>query len=209
MTQPREQVAQQPPGDGDLSGFPNRTLKAGSAWFRQHAADSGPWWFSSSGAGRFDLPAPRGTCYLASSPRAAVLERIGPDLAAHGLVPSSLLDGRVVSRLKLPRPVVVANVDIVAASRYGVTRELPVMTPYAIPQAWAAALARSSFGGIVAGLRFTPGRPVGLALFGKAGERTSWAVDADPRPAAGFARQMGLRVVDPPRADELTVVTPS
>ncbi len=208
MTQPREQVAQQPPSGRDLSSFPRRSLKAGATWFRQHAAGSAPWWFSSNGSGRFDLLAPRGTCYLASSAHAAVQERVGPDLAAHGLVPISLLDGRVVSRLHLPRAVVAANVDAAAASRHGVSRELPVMVPYEIPRLWASALAGARFGGIVSGLRFSPGRPVGLALFGKVGERTSWPVDAGPRSAAAIARQMGLRVVDPPRADELTVITP-
>jgi len=210
VTPPREHVAQQAPrADHDLSRFPRRTLKEGAAWFRQHAAGVGPWWFSSNGAGRFDLPAPRGTCCLASSAHAAVEERVGPDLAAHGLVPSSLLEGRLVSGLKLPHPVVAANVDSAAASRHGITRELAVMVPYEIPQRWAAALAAAGFDGIVAGLRFTPGTPVGLALFGKAGERTSWARDAQPRFAAAVAPQMGLRVVEPPRADELTVVTPS
>lgn len=210
MTQPREHVAQQAPrAGGDLSRFPKRMLKDGVAWFRQHAAAAGPWWFSSNGAGRFDLPAPRGTCYLASSAHAAVQERVGPDLAAHGLVPSSLLEGRVVSRLRLPRPVVAANIDAADAIRHGVTRELAVMVPYEIPQKWAAALATAGFDGIIAGLRFTPGRPVGLSIFGKAGERTRWARDAKPTLAAAVARQMGLRVVEPPRADELTVVAPS
>ena len=205
----REQVAQQPPADdADLRRFPTRTVRAGATWFREHAGGAGPWWFSSSGAGRFDLPAPEGTCYLASSGAAAVRERLGPELAAHGTITMSLLAGRVVSTLGIPADVRSANMNAAAAARFGVTRELPVMVPYDVPQAWAASLAAAGFGGIVAGLRFTPGRTDGLALFGAAGERTDWPRDAHPTSAVDVAAQLGVHIVAVPRSTDVTVVSP-
>jgi len=200
-------VAQQPPAAGtDLRRFPARMIPAGP-WFRQHSASAGAWWFSSA-SGRFDLAAPRGTCYLASSGRAAVRERIGPDLAAYGLVPESLLVGRVVSRLRLPGSVRAANADSAAAANFGVTRELPVMVPYVVPQAWAQALDVFGFEALVASLRFTPGRALGVALFGDAGERGDWPTDPEPAPAAAIAVRMGIRVVATPRSSELTFIEP-
>ena len=39
-----------------------------------HRVRRSAWWFSSDGSGRFDLPVPHGTCYLAEEPLAALLE---------------------------------------------------------------------------------------------------------------------------------------
>jgi hypothetical protein len=47
----------------------------------------GPWWFSSSLEGCFDLPAPDGTCYLASDELGAMLERLGAELLPGGCAP--------------------------------------------------------------------------------------------------------------------------
>jgi len=127
-------------------------LAAGSSWWRPHPRSEGPLRFSSAGTGRYDLAAPCGTCYLASSADAAVRERIGPDLAAQRIVPASLLRDRVISRLSLPAPVPVANVDV-AATRFSVTSQLPVMVPYRIPQALAAALAAAGFADLFTRLR--------------------------------------------------------
>lgn len=209
MTSDREHPAQQLPDPAlDLSGFPGRTLAAGSSWWRQHLRTTHPWWFSSAGTGRYDLAPPRGTCYLASSAAAAVRERIGPDLAAHRLIPASLLHDRVISQLTVPTPVRAANVDVVAAARFGVTSELPVMVPYLIPQAWAAALAAAGFAGLLTRLRFSPGRSTGLALFGAAGERTDWATDPAPADAVDVAEQLGQHVIDRPTLEQLTVIAP-
>lgn len=208
MTPDRETMAQQPPDpDGDYRRFPARTIRAGSGWFRQHRRDLGPWWFSTSQQGRFDLPPPDGTCYLASSPQAATRERVGPDLAAAGQVPVSVLHGRVVSTLSLPEPVRAANLESDrAADQYGITGELATMIPYRVPQTWAATVHTAGFGGLVARLRFTPSRQLGLALFGTAGDRPDWAVDPQPQPLADVANQMGIHVVDPPDDDQITIV---
>ncbi|ABG99767.1 hypothetical protein RHA1_ro08723 (plasmid) [Rhodococcus jostii RHA1] len=44
---------------------------------RGHRVSNGPWWFSSSGGGRFDLSAPRGTCYVAFDEATAIRETVG------------------------------------------------------------------------------------------------------------------------------------
>jgi hypothetical protein len=205
----RQQPAQQrQPDNADLRDFPCRTLSAGDVWWRQHRASAGPWWFSSDGSGRFDLEPPNGTCYLASSASAAIRERVGPDMIARGAIPASLLTGRVVSRLRLPEQVHAANLDAVAAAKLGVSRELAVTVPYTIPQAWAAALAATRFDGIVANLRFSPGRSVGLALFGKAGERVAWPGDDKPTRATIVAARMQLMLLEAPSLTELTIATP-
>ncbi len=70
-----------------------------------------------------------------------------------GIVPTSLLRDRVISRLSLPAPVPIANVDVAAGIRFSVTSQLPVMVPYRIPQACAAALATAGFADLFTRLR--------------------------------------------------------
>lgn len=208
----RQTVLQRRPDpDRDYRRFPYRTVKTGSRWYRQHDKTLGPWWFSSSMQGRFDLPAPNATCYLASTRESATRERIGPDIAATGQVAISVLQDRVVSTLALPEDVRAANLDSDrAAGHYGVTAELAVMTPYEVTQAWALALHTASFGGVLGRLRFTLSRQYGLAFFGGAGPpRPRWGTDSDPEPLVDVARRMGISIVRPPDDDQVTVVGPS
>jgi len=204
----RQATAQRPPDMSvDYRAFPARRLRSGSRWHRQHRRTDGAWWFGSSGQGRFDLPEPHGTCYLASSPTAAVRERIGPDLLSHGWVPASVLTGRVVSALHLRKATRAADLDNGEAAPYLVTRELPVMTPYDVPQAWARVLHRDGFHAVVAGLRFSTGDSTGLALFGDAGVR-DWPADDTPGEAARVAATMGIRLIDSPAAAEISIAQP-
>lgn len=209
MTTRRQQVAQQPPRpDADYRDFPHRVVRAGTSWYRQHAADLGPWWFSSSGVGRFDLVPPNGTCYLADTAVATVRERVGPDLAAGGAIAASLLAGRRVSALVLPMDVPAANLDSNhAADRYAVTGELATMIPYEVPRAWARALHDAGLAGITSRLRFSPGRSRGLALFGAAGEHHEWPADDEPTEAIAVARRMGLFVLEPPDDEQVRIVS--
>lgn len=176
-------------------------------WFRDHDATKGPWWFS-SGRGRFDLPWPYGTCYLADRKAACIRERVGPDLAVHGRVAASVLAGRVVSRLRLTGDVRAANLTSDRASdEYGVTAELSTMTPYAVPQAWADVLHRAGMGGIYGRVRFTVTEHRALAVFGRAGERDDWPTDPDPTPARTVAEdETRITVVDPPDDDQVTIL---
>ena len=204
----RQQMAQRPPDESRVyAAFPARRLRRGSRWHRQHLRTDGAWWFGSSGQGRFDLPQPRGTCYLASSAAGAIRERIGPDLLAHGKVPASVLTGRVVSALHLHQPVRAADLDHDAAAAHLVTRELPVMTPYDVPQAWARVLHRDGFDAVVAGLRFSPGKCTGLALFGEAGQQ-EWPADDAPRDAGALAATLRIRLINPPTAAQVTIERP-
>lgn len=200
----REQVAQAGPPPS-LAGFPVHELRPTTALFRAHRADRGPWWFGSDGSGRFDLPAPRGACYVALDPASAVRERVGPVLAAARAVPESLLEDVVVSRVALPAARDVADLQSRAAGEYGVTRELETMVPYAVPQAWARALDRAGHQGVRYGPRFTPGDCSAVALFDDAGAR-DWAVDDAPAPAAQVPG--GPAIVPTPRRADLTVVRP-
>lgn len=205
----RERPAQQGP-PADLAGFPVSRATAQTRLHRAHDRDRGPWWFSSDGAGRFDLPAPRGSCYLASTALAAVRERLGPVLAARATLPASALEHVVVSRLRPAtdgRPLRLANLRVSAAGSYGVTRELESMTPYALPRRWAVALADHGLDGVRYGPRFTPGSASAVALFGPAGTDPTRAVDPHPVAAAAVAgapmsvalpRRRDLKVISPP-----------
>ena len=119
----RQRPAQGRPS-GALDGFPKRRLARATALFRAHRADRGPWWFGNDGGGRFDLAAPRGTCYVGLDPCSAVRERLGPVLGSRREVPASLLEEAVVSVLRLPEPRDVADVQARSAGSFGVTREL-------------------------------------------------------------------------------------
>lgn len=177
---------------------------------RAHLAARGPWWFA-SGGGRFDLPTPRGTCYLATSALTAVRERLGPVLAARRAVPAAALDDVVVSRLALGpptsgTPLRLANLRATGAADFGVTRELESMTPYAVPCSWAAAFDVAGFDGLWYGPRFSPGRASAVALFGAAGADAGRVVDPHPIPAREVRGVPTL--VAPPRRRELKVIEP-
>lgn len=200
----RQVVAQRPPSV-PLHGFPTRRLGRATRLRRAHTFDNGPWWFGCDGGGRFDLTRPRGTCYLADSAVAAVRERLGTVLGASPAVPSSLLDTVVVSTLSVPADRDVADVESAEASRFGVTRELETMVPYAVPQSWARAFDQTGLHGVSYGPRFSTGEATSYALFGPAGS-ADWPVDPDPVPAASVP---GAPVaVEPPRRWDLTVVRP-
>ena len=202
----RAVVAQQPPRV-PLDGFPVHTVRPDTAVFRAHTAGLGPWWFGSDGCGRFDLPAPSGTCYVATSAVAALRERIGVVLGGSASVPAALLERVLVSRLRLPARRRVADLEATRASDFGVTRELETMVPYDVPQAWARAFAAVDLEGVRYAPRFTTGPALAVALFGPAGD-AGWPDDAAPLPAADVPgaplampapRRMDLTVVRPPR----------
>jgi hypothetical protein len=203
----RQRTFQQLPDlDRDYTRFPSRRLRAGTLLYRNHAIGSTPWWFESSPQGRFNLAEPNGTCYLSGSRAGALRERIGPDLAVHGLVPSSVLVDRVISMLHLPASVRAANLSSNRASTgFGVTAELASMTPYDTPRAWAATLAAAGFEAIVCRLRFSAGVSEGLALFGPAGP-ADWPTDPTPTGCLAVASRLGIAVIDPPDDNQLTVL---
>lgn len=200
----RETVAQGLP-PSSLEGFPPRRVDTGAVLFRAHLAERSPWWFGNDGGGRFDLPAPRGTCYTALDAVSAVRERLGPVLGSRAALPETTLAEVVVSRLRLPEPRRAADLQSRGAALFGVTRELESMVPYAVPQAWARAFADAGFGAVSYGPRFTPGECTAVALFGPEG-LTAWESDPSPVPAQEISSE--LRSWPTPRRADLSVVRP-
>ncbi len=200
-----------PDAGQDLSTFPGLTLRSNQRFYRCSLTSNGPWWFSSSGDGRFDLRPPRGTCYLATDPIIAVREALGPTVGRR-IVAGEWFEQRSVRLLRLPRPLRVACVVDASASRHGVTLEINTVIPYNIPQAWAEAVDAAGFGGVAYLLRHSASPERGIALFSNAGERTSWrrgiASPLGPSIVRALERRFGIDVVDPPSTRSLTFSDP-
>lgn len=166
----RNEKTQRPPAPGQsLKRFPDRKVRMGTPWNRAHKAELGPWFFASEGSGRFDLPHPRGTCYVANTPETAARELIGPDLIGSRAVPDSFLDERVVSKIPLPTEVLAAKLTSNAALEHRVSGELGSMPDYSVPQRWAQAFHEHGFSGIWYQPRFSPGKGRALGIFGPSG----------------------------------------
>ncbi|PZU04740.1 MAG: hypothetical protein DI630_00960 [Gordonia sp. (in: high G+C Gram-positive bacteria)] len=194
----RDSVALGPPARS-LHGFPSCELTATRSLYRGHRAGNGPWWFSSSGGGRFDLTPPRGTCYLAYDELTAIRETVGAPLAATGVISDVFAADRQLSTLTVPHDHELADTCANEAADFGLTRELVSMTPYAVPQEWAASFA-AIFAGLQYQTRFTTGpNPNAVALFEDAGE-ASWRPDPHPEPFIAAARRNGFTVASPPRS---------
>lgn len=173
-------LADPPVAAGSLSGLPGQRLSGVTlhrVW--RHRSSDGtvrpdPWCFASipdepSDGGRFDLAAPMGTCYLATSAAAAVLEA----LQAH--LRNLPTDELVVRR----RAEAIAPADAPKAAKltaqrlageHGVTAELWAGPDRLRTQAWAAALRRDGWWATYAGVAHDPsGRLRAVALFDHAG----------------------------------------
>jgi hypothetical protein len=134
--------------------------------FRSHSDRYGPWWFSSSGEGRFDLASPGGTCYTAETEIVTLLETWG----GMRLIPDYLVVQRATSRVRLDGGVRVADMTSNAAIQYGVTAEIFTTSDYQMTQLWAAALRQAGFSGIRYWARHDLAHAAAcLALFGPAG----------------------------------------
>lgn len=184
--------------------FPARDLPAGRRLWR--VARRSPWWFCSTGDCRFDLAPPRGTCHFGSDELTGLLEFLGPGLA-NTVVPPSLLAGRALFAVDLPARVRLANTASRRAAGFGVTNQLAAMTPYEVPQAWAATFDGAGFGGVAYRGRFDPGPHArAVALFGPAGE-AGWPVGPGRPIGAGLLQRLerdcGIRVAPPPRLSQL------
>lgn len=162
----RSVSAQQGP-PASLAGFP-ASRPAGSHWYREHGdrpsdPDQGCWYFAPLPTdpltgGRFDLPAPHGTCYVANQPLVAALERVGRFTAQQKPVPSDLVARRVVTKVETGTlPDRLANlISERAAADFGVTGELFTMSDYTVPQDWARALHSQGHKGLHYTPRFSP-----------------------------------------------------
>ncbi|WP_241665660.1 RES family NAD+ phosphorylase [Prescottella subtropica] len=201
----RDSVALRPPAR-PLTGFPDCELTAAQPLTRGHRAVNSPWWFASSGGGRFDLTSPRGTCYLALDEHTSIRETVGAVLATAGVISEEFAADRRLSTLAVPHDHRLADTCADTAADFGLTRELSTMTPYAVPQEWAAAFDRVTFAGLRYQTRFTTGtNPNAVSLFGEAGE-ADWPADPSPEPFVVAARRCGFTVAGLPRS--VRIVSP-
>lgn len=200
--------ATDPPAD--LARFPTTRLPAGSiAWriFLAHDPASGqprsPWFFS-SGGGRFDLPAPAGSCYLSDRAQGAWLEVF----RSTGLVDRADVDRRrLVRATKTGLPLEAADLRSALARRYGVTADLIAGDQYNLPQRWAAALHAAGHRALVATARHDPThRSRTVVLLGAAGPRrrvNGWHTTVSPlghdRALLRHLAPFGTGVLDRPR----------
>lgn len=163
------------PDASDLeAAFPSRVLPEGFELVRVHkyGRGEGPWYFG-SGLGRFDLPKPWGTCYVADSVIAAIAESLGEIGHIAGgvrVVSSEALTCRRVRILQLPRRVLAADLTSGRAANFGADRMLSVELDRSRTQGWAALFHTAKFWGIVYETRRLAGS-VSIALFGRSGER--------------------------------------
>ena len=146
----------------DLDAFPAHRIEPGLDLYRIHDAGRSPWWFSSSGDGRFDLSAEeRGTCSLAERPIGAFLEVF----RVHTVVPAAEVAGRRLSRLRPPQPARLADCTVAAARAS--------TADYDLPRRWAEAFAAAGFDGVRYRVSHDPSqRELGIALFGPEGSQT-------------------------------------
>ena len=154
----------------DLTAFPAVVLPARHVLHRIHHRDRMPWWFSSDGSGRFDLPPPRGTCYLGEDPLASFVEVFRDTV----LVSQAVVDQRRLSKLPIPRRARLADCTARRARSFGITAAIHSGPDYVATQAWAAAFVNRGFDGIRYYVSHDPAqRSVGVALFGHGGVRRS------------------------------------
>lgn len=208
MVEDRRRVVQRRPRtDIDLTAFPSQ-ISTSRIIFRAVTRGREAWWYSSSGAGRFDLTPPRGTSYWADDAATAARERLGDRILDSGAVTTPAAMAFDVARARLPRNRRFAEVSSRDAARFGVTRELVTMIDYGVPQAWARAFDHADFNGIRYASRFTTGAPTAWAIFGTAGldrQRT------ETTPVAGIdaCRAAGIEVLPLPGPKRMyTVIEP-
>jgi hypothetical protein len=209
----RQRRTQQPPVEGrDYRGFPRWDRAKGSVVWRLVRRGNDPWRFSYSGAGRFDLRLPEGTCYLALRDLTAIVEVMGPEYLGQP-VPESFFDQRELRQLWLPTGSAIADITDARAASFGVTNELACVTPYAIPRAWAGALRQAGFAAVRYPTRFDTKQPAaGVAVFGVAGLRgdlpSGRARPVDRVRLRRLLTEYGIQVVQTPASDEIYIQPP-
>lgn len=163
------------PPPASLAGFPPRRTSASLRtlyrifWHRDLATgvENSPWRFSTlpGGDGRFDVPAPNGTCYWSSRRYGAWVE------VFRGVRAVDVSDARARRMWTGNAPVLrLANLLAPKAYSYGVTAAISTQPDYRLPQQWAEALRQSGFDGLVGSCSHDPGsNALSVAVFGKAG----------------------------------------
>lgn len=215
----RASPAQQAPDpDLDWSTFPASRLRAGTVLWRSARRGRAPWWFCTCGDCRFDLAAPRGTCYAGTDELTGILESIGHEWAGGSPLTLAFVRGRTLHAAPaadlLEGPL--ANLTSRRAIGFRITNELSNMTPYDVPRAFALLVdgartgRRRTFGGIGFRTRFDTGPATrGVALFGDAGLRTGVGATEQEitDELVDALLELGLSIDSPPLLSALTVVS--
>lgn len=207
-----------PPGPAALGGLPRLRVGGRTLWrvFQRHRGQ--PWFFASAPTdprtgGRFDLPAPDGACYLATSVIAAVLEAL-QDFSA-GLLPDAALRRRALARVAAPSTAPVAVRLTAAATRgVGVTAALWAGHDRECTQAWAANLHRAGWRAAYSGIAHDPaGRLRAITLFDSAGahlpyDDEAWRHELEPLDVPAVHAALSRYGITVTRSDpELAFVT--
>lgn len=130
-----------------------------------------PWRFSNrtdagAKAGRFDLDGDRGTCYFATTPAGAVIERVSdPEAEEPTLISTDTLESMNVWSGRVPSATRMADVTVRSVPQ--LTDEISAIEEYDLPWAWADALDEDGRTGILYVGRFAM-EPC-LAVFGDKG----------------------------------------
>jgi RES domain-containing protein len=184
-------------------GFPGRTLKGSREIYRIHRVETGAWWFSSDGSGRFDPLGTRlGACYLAEQPLGAWIEVFRRRM----LLAEAEVLRRVLLSVKLGRDLKLADLTSRRALQFDVTASLGANEGYVASQALAARAVQAGFDGLRYLVRHDPAqRLYGIALFAEPGassDHRAWPCERDAAiPDALIdeaSRPFGYRVLPTP-----------
>lgn len=173
-----------------LPGQPLRGRRLFRVW-RRVTADGErrdePWWFAAVPdsapvhGGRFDLPAPMGSCYTATRPAGAVLEALQARLTN---LPRAELAARRLAEIRVPAdaPPAAKVTARAAAGELGITAALWAGGDRRLTQRWAAALRRDGWWAVYSGVQHDPsGQLRAVTLFDAEGAhpptwRSDWHV---------------------------------
>lgn len=204
----------EPPSRWVLRSLPARRL-AGQRLWRVHLATRLPWWFScldparpTGSGGRFDLQAPNGSCYLATTPATATLEAL-QDFAG-GLLPASALKSRAISNMDVPGGAPpAAALTAGRAAGAGVTVVLRADRDRRLTQHWAAELHGAGWLGLYHGAPHDPtGSGRSVTLFDRSGAHPPWGGPWDDPQTASLDSQESRRVLDRHGITVVEVATP-
>lgn len=155
------------PGDGTAVPTANWTQPLWRAQAYYHVS---PWFYkarSEARPGRFDLPAPHGTCYWSASPDGAVREQ-ATNVAARdrSIITEEAVASLLVWRADMP-DALAGLADTTTPSLPYLTDEIATIVPYELPWRWAEEFHAVGRLGILYRGRFA--REECVALFGSAG----------------------------------------
>jgi RES domain len=155
-----------------------------------------PWWFASTPpddpttGGRYDLPAPLGTCYTATSPIGAVLEALQAFLLA---LPVAELRARRMAHIVAPGETPsAADLTSPELAGVGVTAALWAGTDRPLTQRWAAAFRRDGWWRSTGAFNTT--RPDSFVVSSCS---TTTALTRPPTPANGLTPSLSRAVARP------------